>query len=154
MFRLLFVLSMLMSADVLRAQDFFCQVEKEKIALEVVKLELLGLRLSDHFKCLEQEKFKYIKARHEPPEEGLRRFDIGVKLETLKIVRLEAIDEGTGQYFAHFEVVTTKKFGSKKINDKSHIVIHPSKKIQELEGCADALFGPSSYYLAESCYTP
>src|SRR5690606_21374277 len=130
-------------------QSYNCSVSKESIAKELVTLELLGMRLSDQFKCLKDWEFKYIKNRFEPPEEGYRRFDFAIKLDTLKILRLEEVDVPTGQYIAHFEVTATEGFGSQIITDKIEIIIHPSRKIQELEGCGDSLAGPSKYLLAQ-----
>lgn len=135
-----------------QAQTFNCSVGKESIAKELVTLELLGMRLSDQFKCLDEWNFKYIKNRFEPPEEGYRRFDFAVKLDTLKITRIEEVDAVTGQYVAHFEVTTTEGFSSQVISDKIQIIIHPTRKIQELEGCGDSLAGPSKYLLAQQCY--
>lgn len=134
------------------AQSFNCSVDKSVIAKELVTLELLGMRLSDQFKCLNDWKFKYIKNRFEAPEEGYRRFDFAVKLDTLKIIRLEEVDVATGQYTVHFEVETTEGFGSQVIKDKIEIILHPTRKIQELEGCGDSLAGPSKYLLAQQCY--
>lgn len=134
------------------AQSFNCSVSKDAIALELVTMELLGSRLSDHFKCLDERKFKYIKNRYEPPEEGYRRFDFAVKLDTLKLLKLEVVDESTGLYMAHFEVMATEEFNSQKITEKIEIILHPTRKIQELEGCGDSLAGPSKYLLAQQCY--
>lgn len=151
--KVIILILMFVSSFSVLAIEFNCtDVKKEVIASEVVKLELYGLRISDRFTCLKQDAFKYIKARFEPPEEGYRRFEVGVDASTLKILRLEKIDEESGQYYAHFEVRASERFGGELIQDKVHMIIHPSKRIQTLEGCGDSLFGPEKFYLAKQCY--
>lgn len=150
--KIISILMLLSFSSAAYAQSYNCSGPKESIAKELVTLELLGMRLSDQFKCLSEWEFKTIKNRFEPPEEGYRRFDFAVKLNSLKITKLEPIDEATGQYNVFFEVTTTEEFGSQVISDKIYVILHPSKKIQELEGCGDSLAGPSKYLLAQQCY--
>ncbi len=138
----------------LSAQAACPKNKKEDIAKEVVTAELLGASLSSPFTCLNDHAFKYIKPHWFAPNEGNRLFSVGVELDSLKINKIETVDEFSGQYLVHFEVQAVKKFGGEVHKDKMEVALFPNSEGEKKYGCGHSMSSPSKDYLAKRCYTP
>lgn len=151
--RLFILLAVAVCMHVSKAWTQDCPKQKlDEIAKEVVTAELLGASLSDPFKCLKEHKFAYIKPQWLPPNDGKRIFDVGVKLSSLKILKIEMIDEFSGQYRVDFEVKAEEKFDNKTYKDSMEVAVFPNQNDRERYGCGHTMSTPKKYFLADICY--
>ncbi|MBH46831.1 MAG: hypothetical protein CME71_01530 [Halobacteriovorax sp.] len=131
----------------------YCQKQSlEEIAKQAIKREMLGASLSYKFKCLSDKNLKYHNPIWNPPVEGDRVFDVGVDLRSLKIKKLELVDEFTGQYSVSFEIKSTKDFGEKVHEDTILIATKLSDSMHKQYGCSHTMQSPEKYFLASICY--
>lgn len=124
----------------------------EEVVKESIIRELLGTSLSHHFKCLDEYDFKLVRSVWNPPVEGERLFQYGVVLSSLKILKMDLVEEFTGQYKVSFQIKTTKPFGSLVLKDTILIATKLSKSMHENYGCSITMESPQKFYLASFCY--
>ena len=133
----------------------FCGKQSlEEVAKQAIKRELLGASLSYKFKCLNEKNLKFHNPIWNPPVEGDRVFDIGVDIKSIKIKKMDLVDDFTGQYNVSFEVKSTSDFGSKIHDDSMSIATKLSDPMFAEYGCSHSMQPPEKFYLASICYTP
>ena len=149
------ILSIIFSASCF-ANDFTlesCQkIDKEKVFKEAIIRELLGASLSLRPKCLVEHSFKFIKPVWVPPTESNRIFDIGVDLNSLKIINSKLLEDFSGQYSVEFQVKSTKAFSDKIFKDKIVVATKLESSMHKQYGCAFTMEIPQNFYLASLCY--
>lgn len=153
-----FVIALLIlsSSNVWAQKSFtanYCQEQSlEEVAKQAIKRELLGASLSYKFKCLNDKNLKYHNPIWNPPVEGDRVFDVGVNIGSIKVKKMELVDEFTGQYSVSFQVKSTKDFGSKVYDDTILIATKLSDSMHKQYGCSHTMQPPEKYFLASICY--
>jgi hypothetical protein len=138
---LLIILSFLLFSSNTFAK-FKCNSSLKSYAKELLQLELSGSRISSKGQCINQDKFKYIYAAHDPVGEAVQKVHY-VKNNDFKILDIKAVKGKKKLYKVDFKI----KSKNKDYKD-SFVMWHRS---DAKYGCGINFTFPSRLYVYSSC---
>lgn len=146
----LFLISFSLSVSA-QAVKFKCDAQAQDYAKELIAEEFAGKRAGRETLCLDQKNFKYIRAIHDPINEVTRAKVYDVNAPTLKILKVEKLDNDLKTYRVNFSVSASPRGKSTpQITHQDSMIFMLDQ--DESWGCAQVLSSPEALLNRPGCY--
>ncbi len=125
----------------------------ERLARELLELDLSGLRHPSRSACLEPSQFRFVEVFHDPIQDlSGSSFEVLDEGERVEIVSVAATDS-VGGYRATFRIHRQARGRTRAREEQGSfdLLIHSSKKRQDRDGCAQLISPPKLWRIWRRC---